>query len=243
MGLLGNSGGGNPGLPSVISSPTFTGTVTSTGNIVPAADQTYDLGSAALGWQAVYLAGVALYSTADGVLRLSNAAGNDFSRLMFGGNTSSFPAFKRTTTQIQARLADDSAFTSLASSAFAQSGANGQSCTIQQLSELTTIAAAATTDTTIQMPANAVVLGVSVRVTTVIPTAATFTVGDSGSAARFNTAAVSTAANSTDPGTKAGAYYNASALAIRITPNLTPADNTGRVRVTIHYYEITPPTS
>lgn len=121
---------------------------------------------------------------------------------------------------------------------------NGQSINmLQTLTELTTIAAAATTDTTIQMPANSVVLGVSVRVTVVIPTAATFTVGDSGSAARFSTTAVSAAATSTDPGTKAGAYYNASALSVRITPNATPASNTGRVRTTIYYYTVTPPTS
>jgi len=123
-------------------------------------------------------------------------------------------------------------------------GANGQAFgTLQSLTELTTIAAAATTDTAIQMPANSVVLAVSVRVTVVIPTAATFTVGDSGSAARFSTAAVSVAANSTDPGTKAGAYYNAGALSVRITPNLTPGANSGRVRVTIYYYTVTPPTS
>lgn len=121
---------------------------------------------------------------------------------------------------------------------------NGQTiAALQTLTELTTIAAAASTDTTIQMPAGAVILGVAVRVTTVIPTAATFTVGDSGSAARFSTAAVSTAANSTDAGTKAGAYYNASALSVRITPNVQPADNTGRVRVVIYYYTVTPPTS
>jgi len=47
---------------------------------------------------------------------------------------------------------------------------------IKSLSEVTTIAAAATSDTTIQMPAGAIVLGVSLRVTVVIPTAATFTV-------------------------------------------------------------------
>lgn len=122
-------------------------------------------------------------------------------------------------------------------------GANGQSLNIKHLTELTTIAAAATTDTTIQMPANSIVLSVSVRVTVVIPTAATFTVGDSGSAARFSTTTISTAANTTDPGTKAGAYYNASALSVRITPNLTPASNTGRVRVTIAYLDATPPTS
>jgi len=121
---------------------------------------------------------------------------------------------------------------------------NGQAITdLQTLTELTTIAAAANTDTTIQMPANSVVLAVAVRVTTVIPTAATFTVGDSGSAARFSTASVSAAANSTDPGTKAGAYYNASALSVRITPNAQPANNSGRVRVVIYYYSVTPPTS
>lgn len=121
---------------------------------------------------------------------------------------------------------------------------NGQTISaLQTLTELTTIAAAATTDTTIQMPAGAVILGVAVRVTTVIPTATNFTVGDSGSAARFSTAAVSSAANSTDPGTKAGAYYNASALSVRITPDVQPADNTGRVRVVIYYYTVTPPTS
>lgn len=128
-------------------------------------------------------------------------------------------------------------------SSYTLNGANGQSVALLELSELTTIAAAATTDTTIQMPAGAIVLAVNTRVTTVIPTATTFTVGDSGSAARFSTAAVSTAANSTDAGTKAGAYYNASALSVRITPDLTPANNTGRVRVTIVYLLSTPPTS
>ncbi len=105
-------------------------------------------------------------------------------------------------------------------------------------------AAAAFTDTVMQLPANAVVFGVSVRVTTAIPTATTFTVGVSVAAARFSTVAVSTVAATTDSGTKAGAYYNnAAAVAIRITPNLTPATATGVVRVTAHFYTITPPTS
>lgn len=45
---------------------------------------------------------------ADGQISLTNAAGNDFSRLQFGGTTSSFPALKRNGTIIEARLADDS---------------------------------------------------------------------------------------------------------------------------------------
>lgn len=52
---------------------------------------------------------------ADGQLTLLNAAGNDFGRLQFGGTTSSFPALKRSTTEIQARLADDSSFTAFRS--------------------------------------------------------------------------------------------------------------------------------
>lgn len=109
--------------------------------------------------------------------------------------------------------------------------------------ELTTIAAAAFTDTAIQIPANAVVYGVSVRVVTVIPTAATFDVGVAGATTRFATGR-SAAAGTTYPGTDDGAArgYTA-ATSIRITPNLVPAAGTGQVRVTIHYYEITPPTS
>ena len=126
---------------------------------------------------------------------------------------------------------------------FSLSGLNGQSIADTSLTELLTIAAAATSTTTIQKPAGAIILGVSVRVTTAVTCTSTFTVGDSGSAARFSTAAVSKALNSTDAGTKAGAYYNATAEGIVITPDTTPSDATGRVRVTIHYLLVTPPTS
>lgn len=121
-------------------------------------------------------------------------------------------------------------------------GANGQAIGIRALTELTTIAAAATTTTAIQIPAGAIVLAVSVRVTVVIPTATTFTVTGNTSGT-FNTAAVSTAANSTDQGTAAGAFYSATTQTIKITPNSTPGANTGRVRVTVFYLLSTPPTS
>mgnify|MGYP001588379652 CR=1 FL=1 len=120
--------------------------------------------------------------------------------------------------------------------------ANAQAWNVKTLTELTTIAAAATTDTVIQIPVNAVVFAVSVRVTVAIPTAATFTVIGTTTSTAFNTAAVSTALNSTDVGTLNTPYRNGAAQTIRITPNLTPADTTGRVRVTVHYYDITVPT-
>jgi hypothetical protein len=60
-----------------------------------------DLGSSAV---------VRLFCSANNTLRISNQAGTDFDRLQFGGTTASFPAIKRSTTYLQARLADDSAF-------------------------------------------------------------------------------------------------------------------------------------
>ena len=52
-------------------------------------------------------------SPAIGVYTLQNNTQTDFDRLQFGGVTSSFPALKRSTTSLQARLADDSAFTNI----------------------------------------------------------------------------------------------------------------------------------
>jgi len=49
-------------------------------------------------------------SDANGNLTLLNNAANDFGLLKFGGTTSAFPAFKRSTTLLQTRLADDSAY-------------------------------------------------------------------------------------------------------------------------------------
>jgi hypothetical protein len=49
-------------------------------------------------------------STADGNITLLNNNSNDFNRLQFGGTTNLFPALKRSSTTLQARLADDSAF-------------------------------------------------------------------------------------------------------------------------------------
>jgi hypothetical protein len=120
-------------------------------------------------------------------------------------------------------------------------GAHGQALAIQTLEELTTIAAAANTDTTIQIPAGAIVLAVSVRVTVAIPTAATFDVGVAGATTRYGTG-IAVAANTTNAGTATPLQY-AAAAAIRITPDLTPGAATGKVRVTIHYIAVSAPTS
>lgn len=117
----------------------------------------------------------------------------------------------------------------------------GAGLNIKNLSAVLTIAAAATTTSTVTIPAGAVVLGVSCRVTTVIPTAATFTLGHAGSAALWGTG-ISTAANAVNTGAAVPALF-ATATAIVVTPNTAPANNTGRLRICIHYYLPTAPTS
>jgi hypothetical protein len=122
-------------------------------------------------------------------------------------------------------------------------GANAQSSALKSLTESVTIAAAAFTDTTIQIPADAIAYAASVRVTTAIPTATTFDVGIAGATTLYATG-VSVALNTTDPGT-ASSYPTppAAATSIRITPDATPGAATGVVRVTIHYFEVDVPTS
>jgi len=66
-------------------------------------------GSTYIGWTNNAL----MTSPSVGVIRLNNFAETDFNRLQFGGTTSSFPSIKRSTTSLQARLADDSAFTNI----------------------------------------------------------------------------------------------------------------------------------
>ncbi len=60
-------------------------------------------------------------SPSDGVITVSNNAATDFGRLQLGGTTSSYPSFKRSTTNIAVRLADDSADAGLTVGNFAAS--------------------------------------------------------------------------------------------------------------------------
>lgn len=110
------------------------------GHFIANADNTYDIGASGatrprnvyvgsaitaggqvLGSNLASLSGGAIYwvsrasmdSPSDGVIRLTNNAQTDFTRLQFGGTTSSFPALKRSSTDIQVRLADDSGYAGL----------------------------------------------------------------------------------------------------------------------------------
>lgn len=117
---------------------------------------------------------------------------------------------------------------------------HGQSLQMLAGEEVVTVAAAAATVTAMKVPANAVVYAISVRVLAAIPAATSFTVSCAGRT--VSTAPVPVAAGSTDSGT-AGAPFTVGNVpaAITLTPNLVPSDASGRVRVTVHYYVVTPP--
>jgi hypothetical protein len=127
--------------------------------------------------------------------------------------------------------------------------ANGEQWKYRWASEEITIAAAANTDSTADLlPANSIIEAVVARVTTVIPTAATFTIGDPTTAARFATG-VAVAAGTTAVGlihsdqTGAGGPKQVAAAKVRITPNLSPAAATGKVRITVFYRTFIAPVS
>lgn len=114
-------------------------------------------------------------SPSDSVVTLINNAQTDFDRLQFGGTTSSFPAIKRTGTVLQARLADDSAFTTVETSgvnAYATytSGTNYQRCGIKTAkTTLSNVSGASVTATSL-IPAGAFLIGITSRVNTALGT-------------------------------------------------------------------------
>lgn len=123
------------------------------------------------------------------------------------------------------------------------SAANGYKATRTCINEVVVIAAAATSVSVAAIPAGATVHAVSCRVTTVIPTATTFDVGLNGGDADAFCNDVSVAATSTAAGNLTCPLYVAAETLVLITPNGTPANNTGRVRLILDYTVFTPPTS
>ena len=116
-------------------------------------------------------------------------------------------------------------------------GANGQSLAIRQITELHTLAAATTSDTTIEFPAGSLGLGVSYLVTTTITGATTFDLGVAGATDRyFDDAAL------TGDGAIARVNEYAAGTPLRFTAN--GADFTGGVvRVVAYYLLLAPPDS
>ena len=123
--------------------------------------------------------------------------------------------------------------------------ANGAKLTFGSFTELLTIAVAAYTDTTSTIPAEASVFGASVRVVTSIPGITNFSVSNPTAGVAYSTAPVSGTAGSTDPGDDNCPHgpVSASAVTLRITPDVAPSAGTGQVRIAAYWYLPTPPTS
>lgn len=130
-----------------------------------------------------------------------------------------------------------------ATTSVGKTGANGQSILLKELTEETTMAQAATTATTIEIPAGCILLAVCGRVTGLAATTATYDIGITGDTARFGSG-VLVAAGTTFKGVPDVLFEAyASATTILVTPNATPTDDNGKIRFSIFYLEITPPTS
>lgn len=121
-------------------------------------------------------------------------------------------------------------------------GANGQAVTIAQSSQLVSTTAGTTVNTTIDIPAAAIILGVTARVTvTTSATATNFTVKGATSGHTFtNTLGVN--AGDTAVGMDTCPYISGAAEKITLTSDDV---NTvaGRVRVVVNYISLTAPTS
>ena len=64
-----------------------------------------------------------IFSPSNGNILLTNNSSNDFGLLVLGDDTSSFPALKRSTTDLEVKLGDDSGYTKISSSALRLYGA------------------------------------------------------------------------------------------------------------------------
>lgn len=122
--------------------------------------------------------------------------------------------------------------------------ANGQRVQLVSVTEVLVMAAAATAVTTFTIPAGAIVLGVPILVTTVIPANATNFAMTLTQGAVAISGAVLVAAGTVDRGNLlCPSLVGAVATTVTFTYDAPPLAATGRVRVTAFYYQITPPTT
>ena len=177
------------------------------------------------------------------------ANGQTSPMLNLGGTTSAYPALRRSSSTLLAYLGDGSDYANFWASSLVscigdiRAWCGNAALQIGSVTELLTVAAAATSDSVASLlPAKSIILAVSCRVTTIIPTATSFTLGGASAGGPF-TDAVLVAADSTDNGMVAVPYLNATAQKIRLTiSGSNPANNTGRVRIVVFYIQTTAPT-
>lgn len=123
--------------------------------------------------------------------------------------------------------------------------AHGQELNTKSITDLVVVAAANPQTTSVQIPANAEVIGVSSYVVVTPPGTSSMKVGVTGSAVsrkRYGSG-IATAIGSSHPGIESPGTTYLTATPIVLTFDTIPSDNSGRVRLTIHYRTIVPPSS
>jgi len=121
-------------------------------------------------------------------------------------------------------------------------GANGQATRIVEVSQLISSTASTTFNSTIDIPASAVILGVCAFVTaTMSNTATALTLKGATSAKTFCTS-IGVVPGSSSKGMEAGVYVSAAAEKIQVVMN-SAGGTTGALRVTVHYLDLTIATS
>lgn len=125
-----------------------------------------------------------------------------------------------------------------------QNGSNGQVAIMQHATAVVSAMSGATVTAASLIPAGSVVIGVTVRVTTLIEGAASFTIGDGTDADRWGTG-IAVAAGTTTTGadstiTSVPIYAAATSVVLTATGSNFTA---GAVRITVHYISLTAATS
>lgn len=123
--------------------------------------------------------------------------------------------------------------------------ANGQETDIRTVTAMVSVAALMQQATSIQIPANAEVLGVSIYVSVQPPGTSAVDVGVAGSALsrRRYGASVPTGAGSSHSGIESPGMSYLVATPITLSFDTAPSDGSGLVRITVHYRAIVPASS
>lgn len=131
-------------------------------------------------------------------------------------------------------------------------GPHGSSMKLDYLEEEITVLAAANTDSVLNLiPAGCLIFCAMYRVTALIPTAATFDIGDNSGSANDKFGSAIAVALGTNDNQWSQLMFTApfiqstpaGSAKIRITPNAVPAAATGKVRVIVWFWRPTNPTS
>lgn len=99
------------------------GAVTTTGILESASQVRGSSFRITLGNSYIWNSGSQMKCATDGIIQLLDSVGTSFTRLQFGGTTSSFPAIKRSSATLAFRLADDSADAAITAAGATLSGA------------------------------------------------------------------------------------------------------------------------